>query len=67
MWLIGEATVGMRELPVELQDLVVDTAATYTVLPRKVLESLGVTAKSRVEIGIADGSVIYRGMGEKCD
>lgn len=44
--------------------LVVDTPATYTVLPRKVLESLGVSAKSRVEIVIADGSVIYRDMGE---
>jgi len=50
-----------REAVVEL---VVDTGATYTVLPRTLLERLGVSPMRSVRLRLADGRVVERPLGE---
>ena len=44
-------------------DLLVDTGATYTVLPRDLLEALGVEPHYHGEFGLADGTVVERDVG----
>ena len=45
-------------------ELVVDTGATYTVLPRTLLERLGVSPMRSVRLRLADGRVVERPLGE---
>ena len=44
--------------------LLVDTGATYTVLPASVLGGLGVEAFRTVRLRLADGRVVERPLGE---
>jgi len=44
--------------------LLVDTKATYTVLPAKLLESLGIRVLGAVKLRLADGRVAARPLGE---
>ncbi len=44
--------------------VIADTAATYPVFPRPILESLAVEPVKKVEIELADGSVVTRLMGD---
>jgi clan AA aspartic protease len=44
-------------------DALVDTGATYTSLPRPLLESLGVTAHARARFVLADGRRVTRHIG----
>lgn len=44
-------------------ELLVDTGATFSSVPRAVLEKLGVPATVTRELAVADGSKIQRGMG----
>jgi len=41
----------------------VDTGATYTMLPRKVLKSLGVKEVQRITVQLADGRLAERDLG----
>ena len=43
--------------------LVVDTGATLSWIPRKVLETLGIAALSRLPFTLADGRVLERDIG----
>ena len=45
-------------------ELLVDTGATYTVLPSSLLEGLGVVAERAVKLRLADGRVVERRVGE---
>lgn len=45
-------------------ELTVDTGATYTVLPARVLEELGVKAVRTVKLRLADGRVVEKPLGE---
>ena len=45
-------------------ELLVDTGATYTVLPSSLLEGLGVVAERVVKLRLADGRVVERRVGE---
>ena len=45
-------------------ELLVDTGATYTVLPSSVLKELGVEVVRTVRLRLADGRVIERPLGE---
>ncbi len=58
-----EASVGNEggEIPVRL---LVDSGATYTVLSRSVWEELGLTPRRQVELVLADGTTIARGLSE---
>ena len=47
----------------ERLDAVVDTGATYTALPRPMLESLGVTPHARDRFVLADGRRVTRHIG----
>ncbi len=44
--------------------LLADTGATYSLIPRTVLERIGVTPMKRAEFEIADGRHIERDLGE---
>jgi clan AA aspartic protease len=55
------STTNGRE-PVEL-DLVVDTGAIFTLIPRSVLERLGVEAKGKRQFRTIDGSPMERDVG----
>ena len=48
----------------ETVDALVDTGATYSSIPASILRSLGVTPFKRQVFRLADGSRIYRDMGE---
>ena len=66
--------MGMFSVPVEVAhplkgcftgvDLVVDTGATFSVLPRSLLRSIGVDATEQCEIKMADGKLHVCDMGE---
>ena len=45
-------------------ELIVDAGATYTVLPAKVLEGLGVEVLRKVRLRLADNRLIERPLGE---
>ncbi|GAB6944385.1 aspartyl protease family protein [Vulcanisaeta sp. JCM 14467] len=45
-------------------DLLVDTGSTYTVIPGRVLEELGVKPIRAVRLRLADGRVVERALGE---
>ena len=45
-------------------ELLVDTGATYTVMPCDVLEDLGIGVLRRVRLRLADGRVVERPVGE---
>ncbi len=45
-------------------ELLVDTGATYTVLPASLLEKLGVKPLRRVRLRLADGRVVEKPLGE---
>lgn len=42
----------------------VDTGATYTVVPVSVLRGLGVEPRETIELSLADGTVIERDLGQ---
>ena len=44
--------------------LLVDSGATYTVLPRKVWRAIGLSPKRAVSFSLADGTTIERRVGE---
>jgi predicted aspartyl protease len=44
-------------------DVLVDTGATYTVLPRLLLEDLGVVPHRRASFALADGRRVERSLG----
>ena len=48
----------------ETVEALVDTGATYSAMPASVLRALGVTPFRRQSFRLADGSRIYRDMGE---
>ena len=48
----------------ETVNALVDDGATYTAMPASILRSLGVTPSRRQSFRLADGSRIYRDMGE---
>lgn len=50
--------------PFEDLDALVDTGATYTQVPRPILERLGIQATHRGEFETADGRIIEREMAE---
>jgi clan AA aspartic protease len=52
--------VRRRFVPV---DVLVDTGSTYTVLPRGLLEELGVEAHRRGRFELADGTIVERDLG----
>jgi clan AA aspartic protease len=54
---------GSRSGPFVPIDLLVDTGATYTVLPRELLAELGVEAHYHGEFVLADGSMVERDVG----
>ncbi len=58
IWSIGDPS---RAVDVEL---LVDTGATYTVLPASLLKKLGVKPYRSVRLRIADGRVIEKPLGE---
>ena len=45
-------------------ELLVDTGATYTVLPARLLERLGVEAFRKVRLRLADGRIVEKPLGE---
>jgi len=45
-------------------ELIVDTGATYTVLPSKILEKLGISVLRTVRLRVTDNRVIERPLGE---
>ncbi|ADY02477.1 hypothetical protein VMUT_2282 [Vulcanisaeta moutnovskia 768-28] len=45
-------------------DLLVDTDSTYTMIPGRVLEDLGIKPTRSVRLRLADGRVIERPLGE---
>src|SRR4029079_1500046 len=44
-------------------DALVDTGSTYTVLPRHLLEELGVEPEDEARLRLADGRVVVRELG----
>ncbi len=48
----------------ESLDALVDTGASYTVVPAPILRRLGVQPRERVEFTLADGRVVEREIGE---
>ncbi len=44
-------------------DFLVDTGATYTVVPREVVNKLGIKSQREVELVLVDGKAIKRGVG----
>ncbi len=55
--------VGDPETGFEPIDTVVDTGASFTMLPRRMLERLGVSPHDRMEFILADGNRIERELG----
>ena len=49
--------------PLEPVEVLVDTGATYTVLPRMLLQGLGVLPHTRARFVLADGSEVERELG----
>jgi clan AA aspartic protease len=47
----------------ELVEALVDTGSTYTVLPRALLEALGVPVDRRAQFVLADGTEVERDLG----
>ncbi len=45
-------------------ELIVDTGATYTVLPNSLLEKLGVKPFRTIKLRLADGRVVEKPLGE---
>lgn len=45
-------------------DLVVDTGATYTLIPSHILKKLGIVSSRNVRLRLADNRVIERPLGE---
>ena len=45
-------------------DLIVDTGAIFTVIPKSTLEQLGITSYAEETFHLADGSEIRRGLGD---
>ena len=45
-------------------DTLVDTGATFTVVPAAVLQRLGVVSEEKVQLELANGRLIERDMGE---
>ena|SRR5688572_12974872 len=58
-----EIGVGADRARYESVDVLVDTGATYTVLPRALLEELGVVRHTRAPFVIADGSRVELEIG----
>lgn len=48
----------------EVVEALVDTGATFTVVPASILQRLGVGRKEKVRFRLADGSAIERDIGE---
>ena len=48
----------------EVVEALVDTGASYTVVPASQLRRLGVTAREHIEFELADGRIIELGIGE---
>ena len=48
----------------ELIEALVDTGATYTMLPGSLLRRLGVAADRRVEFELADGTILKQDVGQ---
>jgi predicted aspartyl protease len=48
----------------EQVDALVDTGATFTVVPSAILDRLGVELSQRAGFRLADGAAIQRGIGE---
>ncbi|HEY7690944.1 MAG TPA: aspartyl protease family protein [Gaiellaceae bacterium] len=57
------AVSGSSSGPFVPVDVLVDTGATYTVLPKGLLEELGVEPHYHGEFGLADGTVVERDVG----
>lgn len=53
-----------RSRPARGVDLLVDSGAVYTVLPRRVWSALGLRAKDKMAFSLADGTSIERGLSE---
>ena len=45
-------------------EALVDTRSTYSVMPSSILRSLGVTPRDKQRFRLADGSRVYRDMGQ---
>ena len=45
-------------------DAIVDTGATFTVVPARILSELGVVPNRKVRFRLADGSQLHRDVGE---
>lgn len=50
--------------PVIELELIVDTGATYTVLPTNLLEKLGIEPIKRIRLRLADNRVVERDLGQ---
>ena len=60
-WPVGVWSADGERL--ETVDALVDTGASYSVFPRRMLERLGIAPEGRDEFELADGSVIERDLG----
>ncbi len=48
----------------ETVEALVDTGATFTSMPSPILERLGVAPVRRIRLGLANGEIVERSMGE---
>lgn len=53
-----------REGPFIKVEAAVDTGAYYSYLPKSIVDSLGITASGRRRLGLADGTLIVRSIGD---
>jgi aspartyl protease family protein len=60
---VGVEVAGPRRDRFQPVEALVDTGSTYTVLPRELLEELGVEAHHRGQFELADGTVVERDLG----
>lgn len=65
---MGETIVKIKVSPLTNQrvkevEVLADTGATYTVIPRTILESLEVKPVDRIKVRLADGRTIERSIG----
>lgn len=44
-------------------DFLIDTGATYTVVPKTTVDKLAIKSERKIELTLADGRVIKRGVG----